>query len=344
MNRQYGALSGVAIVLIVLNHIITAGDTFSPVEGWAQYLLTVLQALGTFAVPTFLFISGAFVSYAARGKSALSFKFIWGSVKHILWPYLIWSIIFYLTIMATRGQVQSMPGYIKSLLVGFPYHFVPLLLFYYIISPLLVIMGKRFGWLLLLGIGLYQLFLMAAVKPAEAFGMGTLPGWTWYLTPPVLRTTMADWAIYFPMGLVFSMHNTALKPQLQRWMWVSVTAVTLLFLLGIANAFGLVAAPWARFLAPIPLMFLLPVINRNSIPSVSRFEQVGRRSYGIYLIHFIVLDWVLLGISWLLPGLFDYPLLVYPLLFVVALFAPLLFMEWVSKRPSTRKVYRYVFG
>jgi peptidoglycan/LPS O-acetylase OafA/YrhL len=344
MNRQYGALCGVAIVLIVLNHTITAGDTFAPVEGWAQYLLTVLQAFGTFAVPTFLFISGAFVSYAARGKTALSVKFIWGSVKHILWPYLIWSAVFYLTVLVTRQQSQSLLGYIKSLLVGFPYHFVPLLLFYYIISPLLVIVGKRFGWLLLLGIGLYQLFLMAAVKPMEAFGIHNLPGWTWYLTPPVLRTTMADWAIYFPMGLIFSMHNAALKPQLQRWMWASLTAVALFFLLGIFNAFGIVAAPWARFLAPVPLMFLLPIINRNSIPAVSRFEQVGRRSYGIYLIHFIVLDWVLFAIHRLWPGLFGYPILIYPMLFVVALFVPLLVMEWVAKRPSTRKLYRYVFG
>jgi peptidoglycan/LPS O-acetylase OafA/YrhL len=344
MNRQYGALSGVAIVLIVLNHIITAGDTFSPVEGWAQYVLTVLQAFGAFAVPTFLFISGAFVSYAARGKSALSLKFIWGSVKHILWPYLIWSIIFYLTILVTREQSQSIWDYIKSLLVGFPYHFIPLLLFYYLISPLLVIVGKRFGWLLLLVIGLYQLFLLYAVKPMEAFGLNSVPGWTWYLTPPVLRTTMADWAIYFPMGLVFSMHNSTLKPHLQRWKWVSLTAVILLFLLGMLNVFGVVAAPWARFIVPVPLMFLLPIINRNRIPAVSRFEQVGRRSYGVYLMHFILLDWALYFINELLPGLFVYPLIVYPLLFVVALFVPLLIMEAVARRPSTRKVYRYVFG
>lgn len=344
MNRQYGALSGVAIVLIVLNHIITAGDTFSPVEGRAQSLLTALQAFGAFAVPTFLFISGAFISYAARGKSALSLKFIWGSVKHILWPYLIWSLVFYLTVLVTRQEQQSVGGYVKSLLVGNPYHFVPLLIFYYIISPFLVIMGKRFGWLLLLAIGLYQLFLLYAVKPADAFGLMNPPGWTWYLTPPVLRTTMADWAIYFPMGLIFSMHNTALKPRLQRWQWVSLTAVVLFFALGILNAFGVVAAPWARFLAPVPLMFLLPIINRSTIPAVARFEQVGRRSYGIYLLHFVVLDWVLFLFSRLVPGLIHWPVIVMPLLFVVALWVPLTMMEMAARRPSTRKVYRYVFG
>lgn len=343
MNRQYGALSGVAIVLIVLNHSITAASTFSPVDGWAGRVLTILQALGTYAVPTFLFISGAFISYAARGKSALSLKFIWGSVKHILWPYLIWSLVFYITILLTRQSQYSLGGYIKNLLVGFPYHFVPLLLFFYVIAPLLVIAGKRFGWLVLLVIGLYQLFLLYAVQP-ETFGLSDPPGWTWWLTPPILRTTMADWAIYFPMGLIFSMHNAAMKPYLLRFKWVLLVVTITLFVVGIANAFGLLFAPWARFLAPVPLMCLLPIINRNSIPQLARFEQVGRRSYGIYLVHFIVLDLVLYSISQLVPGLFNWPIIIYPLLFVVALIVPLWVMEFVAKRPSTRKVYRYVFG
>lgn len=342
MNRQYGALSGVAIILIILNHAITAGDSVAPVAGLARQLLTVLQALGAFAVPTFLFISGAFVSYAARGKSALSLKFIWGSVKHILWPYLIWSFIFFLTVLLTRNEQQSAAGYIKSLLVGYPYHFIPLLLFYYLIAPLLVILGRRWGWLLLLAIGLYQLFLLYAVKP-ELFGANP-PGWTWWLTPPVLRNTMADWAIYFPLGLIFSMHNAAIKPHLQRWKWISLAAVVALFALGILNAFGALTAPWARFVAPVPLMFLLPIINRSAIPLVGRFEQVGRRSYGIYLVHFIVLDLVLFLARQLAPGLFAWPVVLYPLLFIAALFIPLLVMEWAAKRPSTRKVYRYVFG
>lgn len=342
MNRQYGALSGVAIILIVLNHTITAGDTFAPVEGWVRQVLTVLQALGAFAVPTFLFISGAFVAYAARGKSVLSLKFIWASVKHILWPYLIWTVIFYVVLFFTRDRQHSVGEYLHFFLTGEPYHFVPLLLFFYIISPLLVIVGQRFGWLLLLLIGLYQLFLIFALHP-QVFGV-TPPGWTWWLTPPVLRNTMADWAIYFPMGLIFSMHNTAVKPRLQRLKWISLTAVLLLFAVGILNAFGMLSAPWARFFAPVPLMLLLPIISRNTIPQVGRFEQVGRRSYGIYLTHFIVLELVLFTLRQLTPGLAGWPLLVFPLLFVAALFVPLWVMEWAAKRPSTRRVYRYVFG
>lgn len=344
MNRQYGALSGIAIIVIVLNHAITAGSTVSPVSGWWANLLILLQAFGTFAVPTFLFISGAFISYAARGKSALSLKFVWGSLKHILWPYLVWSCIFYIVVIFSRDLTFSAAGYLKNIVVGFPYHFVPLLIFFYIVSPILVIVGKRFGWLLLIAIGLYQAFLIYMTDPAISGSPIELSGVMRLLVPPVLANTMADWAIFFPMGLIFSMHNKPVKSFLQKIKWISLLVTVLLFVVGVLSAFGMMSAPWARYVVPVFFMLLLPVINRKSIPQVKQFEQVGKRSYGVYLSHFIVLDLVLLLISALIPGFYNLPILVYPLLFVVGLVVPLILMEAMAKRPSTRKVYRYVFG
>ena len=74
MNRQFAALSGVAMLLIVLNHTIEMGTKvplsygFPAVAGPLRVALSVLQGLGVFAVPTFLFISGAFIAYAARAS------------------------------------------------------------------------------------------------------------------------------------------------------------------------------------------------------------------------------------------------------------------------------------
>lgn len=357
MNRQYGALSGVAICLIILNHTLTAVHMFWPATGWWHRVVSVFQAVGVFAVPTFLFISGAFVAYAARGKSSLSFKFVWTSIKHILWPYLIWTFLYYTVLTITRDRQESLPQYLHYLLTGEPYHFVPLLMLFYLVSPLLVMLGERLGWLVLLAVGLYQLFLLHVINPG-IFG-SVAPGWMWHLTPPVVRETLSNWAIFFPMGLVFSMHNGRVKPYLLRFKWVSFWAALGLFVLGVLNLFGVVAAPWARFLAPFPLMLLLPIIDRNRIPFLARFEQVGRRSYGIYLAHFIVLDLVPFILVSVIPGTFQFvvswlgyllsekmatAVIVYPLLFGAALFIPLWVMEWASKRPSTRKIYRYIFG
>ena len=158
MNRQFPALSGVAMLLIVLNHTIQMGTTvpmdygFAPVEGPAKVLLHILQGFGVFAVPTFLFISGTFVSYAARGRPpSLSARFVSRGLAHLLPPYLFWSAVFYLVVMLQFDQAYSPAGYVKNVLVGYPYHFIPLLLLFYLLAPILVRVGRS-HWLPLLSI------------------------------------------------------------------------------------------------------------------------------------------------------------------------------------------------
>jgi fucose 4-O-acetylase-like acetyltransferase len=340
MNRQYSALCGVAMLLVLINHAIHFGLQISPVAGIWLKMLIVLQALGTYAVPIFLFVSGAFVSYAA---GALSFKFTKSSLERLIWPYLIWSFVFCVTEFLTRDVPWSITGWINNVLVGYPYHFVPLLIFCYIIAPLLVILGKRSGWLLLV-IGLYQIFLLYLRFPSIFGGVVSMPGWANLLKPPVLFKPMADWAIYFPAGLIFSLHNTTWKPCLFRKRWVALAATVILFVLGILNAFGLSLAPWARFAAPIPLMFLLPIIDRGSIPQVRHFELLGKRSYGVYLTHFIVLNLMVFLANKLLPSLHGFSIIVFPTLLIAGLALSLLLTEAMAKRRSAQRVYRYVFG
>ncbi len=341
MNRQYGALSGIAVLLIVLNHAIHFGLQVSPVEGRWRGVLILLQALGVFAVPAFLFISGAFLSYAAGG---LSLKFMRANLERILWPYLIWSAIFFLLERLTSEAHQSMTGYVRNILVGYPYHFVPLLIFWYIAAPIVVRIGRRYAVPLLLAVASYQVLLLALRFPGMFLSQGLLPAWTEVLKPPVIFTSMSDWAIYFPLGLVLSMHDRALKPRLVQWRWAAATAIAILFVLGILNAFRIVAAPWARFAAPLPLMFLLPTINRDWIPLLRRFEELGKRSYGIYLSHFVFISALVFGAIRSYAGLERAPLFVFPSLFILTLGSSLVLMEAMARIVSTRNIYRYFFG
>ena len=341
MSRQYGALSGVAIVLVVVNHSVHFGLQVSPVEGAWLKLLSLLQALGSFAVPAFLFVSGAFLSYAAR---ELSFGFVRASLGRILWPYVIWSTLFYGLVSLTNEVRPSIAVYIKNLLVGYPYHFVPILIFWYVTAPIVVRVGKRHGALLLVAIGLYQTFLLALRWSDMVGAPGPLPDWMHALQPAVLSTSMCEWAIYFPLGLVLSQHAAALTPWLLGVRWLAVGATVGLFVLGILNAFEVMWAPWARFAAPVPLMFLLPVVERGWIPFVRGFEVVGRRSYGIYLAHLVVINLVVLLASWPRLNLDSRPLVVFPTFLVAALGASLLLMNVMTRTLPARSVYRLVFG
>ena len=104
MNRQNVALSGIAMILIVLNHTIHLEFEYAAALGYSQnfglnyYILWISQALGSFAVPIFLFISGSFVAYAAKGdppKVTIKISTIkFASHPHAI-SYMVSNILFY---------------------------------------------------------------------------------------------------------------------------------------------------------------------------------------------------------------------------------------------------------
>ena len=348
MNRQFGALSGLAIMLVVLNHSIRMGTLvpqqsgYPPVTGAGGLLLIALQLLGTYAVPTFLFISGCFVVYAAQnGTLWQSYKAIWSRLRHIFWPYAVWSVVFYIVVFLQWGERYSFFGYLKNLLVGYPFNFVPLLVLYYLLSPVLVRLGKRFGVVMIVIVGLYQLVLINLLNPS-ALGI-KFPDWMQFFVPRVVSTTMADWAIYFPLGIVYSLHSKRLLPWLQKLRWVLVAATIILLVLHILNAATLIHMPLAGSLAPLPLLGLVPMIKRDSIPMIQQLEWVGRMSYGLYLTHLIVADATIWLFQTFLPWLLAYQIILEPLVFAAALGIPL-FLMWCLSRLPIRAAYRYVFG
>jgi membrane-bound acyltransferase YfiQ involved in biofilm formation len=204
--------------------------------------------------------------------------------------------------------------------------------------------GKRHGVALLLAIAAFQLFLIVLRYPRAFAAFGTVPVWMRMLEPPVLFTTLADWALYFPLGLVFGMHDAALKPHLRKLQWVAVGATVGLFILTGLHGLRIVSAPLARLAVPLPLMCLLPIIHRQWLPAVNRLEMLGRRSYAIYLGHFVVINLLVLIAT---SSTFDFrglPAVVFPLFFVVALGTPVVAMNVMTTVPPARRVYRYLFG
>jgi hypothetical protein len=334
---------------MVLNHSISMGlDTQRlgyppPAEGWPYYILLVLGQLGIFVVPTFLFVSGWFFSYAAKGSNPpkLSWKVVRAGLRHLLWPYLIWSVAFYVLIYFRWDEKYTPLGYLKNFMVGYPFHFVPLIAFYYLLSPFLVRFARRFGLTLIVVIGLYQLVLINVVFPGT-LGV-TFPDWMHSFAPPVLRTTLALWAIYFPLGLVYSINAKHMLPWLRRARWAFLIITVVIFVISLLNVFSVIHFPLASFICPATFVLFSTTIRRDSIPEVRTLERIGRKSYGLYLTNLLFMDLVLFGIHLFVPGLFNYPVLLPPILFALTMGVALTTMNGFTQLP-TRTMYRYVFG
>jgi fucose 4-O-acetylase-like acetyltransferase len=349
VNRSFPALRGLAILLVVLNHAIHMTSNSAYSQGvsapatWEQALLYFFSGLGAiFAVPIFLYLSGAFFAYAATKDDLKSnYKVVWNNVKHVAIPYLIWSILFYIEIYFLHDKHYTLLEYVKHLIVGYPFNFVPLLIFYYLISPVLIRLIRYTGWGLIVLIGLYQLVLLNIVYPG-ILGF-EFPGWMGILAPPVLSSTLAEWAIFFPLGLIYVKKITSQTALVEKtkWVWAGLTVV--LYLLAFLDVLEVVQAPLARFIAPVTFMLLASIFKRNAIPYVKQLEVLGKKAYGLYLMNLLILDILLTLVESFIPGVLAYYLLLIPLMFALALLIPLWIINGFERlhRPVFQ---RYVFG
>jgi peptidoglycan/LPS O-acetylase OafA/YrhL len=342
MNRQFTALSGLAIAAVVINHSINLGMAIPPEFGYQQsdgWGYIILITLGVFAVPTFLFVSGSFFAYAAQPK--LPYNVIWTNLKRLFFPYFLWSVIFYILIDVGQGITFTIWGYLKNLIVGYPFWFVPLLAFYYIISPILVIGCKRFRWLVIAAIGLYQLVLINVLNPGVLGGW--FPEWARFLAPPVLKNSLALWGIYFPLGLIYGLDARSIKPLTEKFKWWLVALTLFLFVCIIMNIKSIFSFPLAIYICPIPFVILMTTIKRNSIPFVRTFEKLGKRSFGLYLASWAVIYFAILCIRALVPWLFNYQILFYSFLMILGFLVPLGLMNILEQFPI-QFIYHYVFN
>jgi peptidoglycan/LPS O-acetylase OafA/YrhL len=348
MSRQFPALRGLAILLVVVNHSIVlslaasagAGHTAPP--GWERFVLEALRGLGLIAVPTFLFISGGFMTYAVRGKDLRTgYRTVLLGLRHIVVPYLLWSLVFYVLVFALRGERYAPQDYLRNLAVGYPYNFVPIVVFFYIASPFLIRVATRHPAAVLVTIALYQVFTAAVVRPG-LFGL-TFPEWARFLTIPGLRLSIAIWGIFFPLGIVFGLHARRWQEIVGRLWWLLAAAAAVSYSLAVLHETSFVQFPLAGLLFPVFAVMMMPLLARDAIPFVETLEAFGKRAYGLYLTNLVFLNIALVAIQAGIPWLYDQLLLLVPLLVVFTILAMQFLVAGVARLPAAT-AQRYVLG
>lgn len=348
MGRQFQLLRGFAILLVLLNHAITMSfwmaDRFGyPIPGGAEYVIfDILRTIGLFSVPIFLFLSGAFFTFAIQNRSlGGSYKVVWHDLRNVIFPYVIWSIVFYGMVFLLLGEKYSLLGYVKNLIVGYPNNFVPLLVLFYLLAPLLVRIARRQPVLMLIAIFAYQLFLVNVLQPG-ILGF-TFPSWARYLAPPIVRDTLSTWAVFFPFGMVYNQYLSIWSKSLHKHAVVLWVALIAIFALAVLSNQQVLHLAVSGILVPIIGMMLIPTIRRDIVPFYRWVEDVGKRAYGLYLTNLIVVTLSLFGIRAIFPWLLkQYPLLI-PVIYLLALFIPTALMRFIEKH-SRQSLYRYLFG
>ena len=378
MTRRLLLLNGLAILAVVIQH---AAHTFPlPMFWWTfryipgsvvpnydqfgsvtYYVLIAIIKLSFVAVPSFLFVSGYFVSVVSRGHQAkVSWKWVRATILRLLVPYLIWSLatflIDWLQSCLDVCTANSLGQYIIILLTGrahAAYWYVLLVCQLYLLSPLLVILAKtRLRLLLIITILVHVCVLTVSYLKI-------------FVNVPIANFVFNDTLffrdmIYFVFGIVAGLHLTVLKQWLARFKRFLLVALVISAILTLVEAEflyrisggglnylkhtlgGYFTVPMTMYIFMVILCFLA-FDNVNYPFSKILFQQIGPKSYGIYLLHPFFIQFVPKIFYHLAPWLLAHQILYQPALITISLGIPILFMTLVEKS-RMRSAYRYLFG
>lgn len=378
MTPRLLLLNGLAILAVVIHHAAHTAPLpmfwwtfrYSPdaaVPNYDQfgtvtyYVLIAIMKLTFFAVPSFLFVSGFFISFISRGHhSTLSWKTIRVRIVQLLVPYLVWSLatffINWLQSCLDDCTVNSLGQYIIILLTGraqVPYWYFVLICQFYLLSPFIVALAKTHLRLLL---------LLTAL--AQVCGIMVIYLGLFVYVPPIAyvifdgRLFPRD-VIYFVFGIVAGLHLPVLKQWLARFKWFLLAVLIISAILSLIEAEliyritgggynylshirgGYTTVPMTLHIFMVILCFL--AFENFNYPFSKTLYQLGPKSYGIYLLHMIVMQPTPKIFYHLTPWLLAYQTLYQPALIAISLGIPLLFMTLVAKS-RMRGTYRYLFG
>ncbi len=370
MVRKFLLLNGISILGVILFHgagwgfvamfswthryLPVASPNFDQVGSLTYYVLRTIEQLVVFVIPAFLFVSGFFVAFATgRDQKTIGWKTVKARIKKILVPYALWTLL--LTgLVYLEGGTISLIDFLEGLFFGSinpAYYYVPLLIQFFLLSPLIIYLAKKNWKVLIITTGAIQLIVQLFSYPA-ILGM----------EDPMLRSIselIPKWfflsrLFWFTSGVVVSYHLKTFKIWLVRYKWYFLVVGILLVPIGIIE--------WELYLRLTDQMWLphretlldsiytLAVVfsflafdEVSEMPFARQINNLGSKSFGIYLIHSPVMEYAARGIYVLSPWLLSHQGIILLIMIVLGLGIPLLMMYVVKKSPI-RGFYQYIFG
>jgi len=327
---------------------------FSQVGSPAYYTLHLIEQLVQFSIPAFLFVSGYFVAFlTGRDRDTIGWKVIGKRVKFLVIPYLLWSVVSIVIHLFVDKTPHTFVDLALMLLIGSSnpaYYFVPLLIQFYLVSPFLVKLVKKALVPTLVVTGIIQVIMYLSQYPTIIGTHDPFLVTLGSLFPKWLFTSRIFW---FTAGITVGFHLPAIKTALQRFRLALLVALVLLFVAGFLEwelLTSLSGQPWiqtretmidAFYGAVFILLFL--AYSDVPMPNTKLVEDLGSKSFGIYLVHSPVMEIFSRAVYHLAPWLLANQLLFVPLVGLIGLGVPLVLM-YIVKRSPARALYSYLFG
>jgi len=366
MVRRFLYLNGLAITCVVLFH--AAGMGFVAMFSWAHqyggvpgeqvgsftyFMLRFVEQIVIFSISAFLMVSGYFIGIATgRDQKTVSWRIVLSRVIYLAIPYLIWSGVA-LGLKFFEGNGVPRDKILIALLTGKTnevYYFIPVLIQFYLISPLLILWARASWKSMLLTMGLIQLVI--SLSQYSLF-LGNISGF-WndlvYFTPKWLFISRILW---FPLGIILANKPVEFKRAFYPIRWWLLGIAIVLIPLGMVEWEYFVRASGEQWLSTretlldniygLCLIFGILAFEKGKFPLFDSFSKLGTKSFGIYLTHVLVIEYIARIIYRFWPSILANQTILQPLLIITGLGLPLLLM-WIVNHTPLRRFSTYLFG
>ena len=295
-DLSFDAFRGFGIIAIVAIHAVfyTLEDRCFPIRGWNFFFLFTYCQLSSFPVAVFTFISGYWLSKESI-KSLGDYKnFLLRRFSRVLIPYFFWSFIL-LGYSAIKEHDINAYEIIFKLLTGricIGYFFIVVIVQLYIITPVLQYINRKpYALILIIILSLINQFILY---------LSRLYNVIWHLPASL---PFYSWIIFFEIGLLIgSRDNKAfITPKIRVFILPAVLVSLfiselegMIILLKYGNLdFAISATKYSSTLYFVCILFGFLFI-RERLRYWPRFlVTLGNYSFGIYLMHVIVLKRVI---------------------------------------------------
>ena len=299
-NEYFDILRGIAIIAVVAIHSIGTGLSQSP-QSFDFNLTLLFRNAINFAVPLFLAISGYFLASKKVENFSQYLVFIQRQIPKVYVPLMLWSLIWFL-LTYLRGE-----GWQLFKLFTFQaneiYYFIALIIQCYLLLPWLKKLATNAGLLFSVVLSVTMTYVIFALRYYA------------YIDLPLIAYAgnVLTWMMFFVLGLYFGKNKTLAISQGKL-----LTLVVLSFVLSCIESYWLIAKfaqPGEAVTAVKASSFLysffviLLLFKHQTMFSSKLLKRFGEASFGIYLVHMLVLILVGAVIKRVAPWLLNETLL-----------------------------------
>ncbi|MDO7787940.1 acyltransferase [Desulforamulus aquiferis] len=308
-------LRAIAAISVIIIHI-TATPLMLGIQGSPYHLaVTLANQFARFSIPAFVFVTGFVLFYNYRDYHSVNWSaYFRKRITYVLVPYFLWSLLYFLfkQYISFReiNLTEAWMPFLKALLMGesfYHLYFVVLIFQFYLLFPLVLPLWQRVekhaGLVTLVIFGLYLAWvamLFYNIRPWSSPLISFLFKYQGKL--------FLTWLGFFVLGAYCAGRLSTVRAFLLRWTnWFVLGACALLVAM-VAEFYGRIAQPGviisyaATSIRPLGILFTVVTIMAiiavalkylpGSSPLTRFTGKVSGQSYGIYLIHPLVLTFL----------------------------------------------------